>query len=330
MKEMEMKLQQLAGLRLEILENGEDFQLAKQREMAANPWFRERDIEMALGAIVAGFLNPEKLSSWLKNFVMTDKPKTVGLVMAGNIPLVGFHDLLSVFASGHRAQVKLSGKDTFLMAWMIDRLMAAQPDNNKQLKAVEKLQNCDAYIATGSTNTARYFEQYFGSKPNIIRKNRTSVAILTGQETADELHLLCTDIFSYYGLGCRNVTQICVPEGYDFQPLMDAMHAFDYLMDHNKYRNNYDYYLAIYLLNKVPYFTNDIVLFIENELPFSLIGTLHYRHYQNLENIGEELSRNPDVQCLVGKGYTPFGEAQKPRLTDYADGVDTMAFLENL
>jgi hypothetical protein len=197
----------------------------------------------------------------------------------------------------------------------------------QQIQIAERLNGCDAYIATGSNNTARYFEQYFGKYPHIIRKNRTSVAILDGTETDEELQSLADDIFSYFGLGCRNVTQLCVPEGYDLNNLMQYFKKYEELIHHNKYKNNFDYYLAIYLLNRVSYISNDAVLLIENEIPFSVVSVLHYRYYNNKEQIIRELQKSDDIQTIVGKGFTPFGTSQRPSLSEYADGVDTMTFL---
>lgn len=186
---------------------------------------------------------------------------------------------------------------------------------------------CDAYIATGSNNTARYFEQYFGKYPHIIRRNRTSVALLDGAETDEELKLLASDVFTYFGLGCRNVTQLYLPEGYDMERLLKIFSLHEDMMMHHKYKNNYDYYLAIYLLNKVPYLTNGSLLMVENELPFSAVSVLHYQYYKDKNAALKKLEDSEDIQCIVGEGNVPFGAAQKPSLSDYADGVDTMSFL---
>jgi hypothetical protein len=216
------------------------------------------------------------------------------------------------------------------MRHLLGKLEAWMPEMKEQIAVAEMLKGCDAYIATGSNNTARYFEEYFGKYPSIIRRNRTSVAVLDGSESEDELHALGEDVFRYFGLGCRNVTQLCVPEGYDFQPLLRVFENWRWLNEHNKYRNNYDYHLALFLLNKVPYMDNGIVLLTENELPFSAVSVLHYRYYQHHAALLAALSASADIQAVVGHKALPFGAAQQPALGDYADGVDTMQFLCSL
>ncbi len=302
-----------------------------QRATHANAWFTEGHIDIAVKNIVSHLLQRSLLEAWVALYNLpVAQPKKVGIVMAGNIPLVGFHDFLCAFMSGHYVMIKLSSKDSVLLTAIIDKLTEWEPLVKEQVTISELLKGCNAYIATGSNNSARYFEAYFKKYPHIIRRNRTSVAILDGTETGEELKLLADDIFSYFGLGCRNVTQVCLPMGYDVKKLLEAFSVYNDIIHHHKYKNNYDYYLAIYLLNKVPYYTNDSLLMVENELPFSAVSMLHYRFYENIQNISEELSNSSDIQCISGHGFIPFGNAQKPSLTDYADGVDTMAFLSEL
>ena len=277
--------------------------------------------------IATEYLDEARLHSWMSHYTPTQHPLKVGIVMAGNIPLVGFHDFLCGFLSGHNLLLKLSSKDTVLIAHLIKKLSEWDEAVLSQVHTAEMLKGCDAYIATGTNNTARYFEQYFGKYPHIIRRNRTSVAVLNGSESAEELAALGKDIFTYFGLGCRNVTQLCVPEGYDFIPLLQTMEAYRHYGDHNKYRNNYDYHLALYLLNRVPYLDNGSLLLVENALPFSAVSVLHYRFYTDRAAILAELHASPDIQAVVGHDAIPFGTAQQPGLEDYADGVDTMAFL---
>jgi hypothetical protein len=249
--------------------------------------------------------------------------------MAGNIPLVGFHDFLCGFVSGHRLLIRQSSKDDILLKYLILKLGEWEPEVLEQVTIAERLNNCDAYIATGSNNTARYFEQYFGKYPHIIRKNRTSVAILDGTETDEELALLADDVYLYYGLGCRNVTQVCVPRDYNFERLLNVFNKHNDYADLNKYKNNYDYHLAIYLLNRIPYMSNESLLMVENLMPFSAVSVLHYRYYDNKEELTDVLMHSEEIQAVIGKGdgMVPFGESQKPALSEYADGVDTMAFL---
>jgi hypothetical protein len=313
-----------------MLSGDEAWQAVQQRAILANPWFTASDISTAINSIATQYLDRDKLQQWTARYPLPKHQVTVGIVMAGNIPLVGFHDLLCGFLSGHRLMLKLSSKDRVLMIHLLEKLIEWEPEIKEQITVAEVLKGCDAYIATGSNNTARYFEQYFGKYPHIIRKNRTSVAVLDGSETEDDLRRLASDIFSYYGLGCRNVSQLCVPAAYDFTTLLDIFDEHGDLMLQHKYKNNYDYYLAIYLLNKVPYLTNGSVLLTENNIPFSPVSALHYRYYTDKQELLSTLGASEDVQCIVGKDLVPFGMAQLPSLSDYADGVDTMAFLSGL
>jgi hypothetical protein len=328
--ETKQRIELLARLGNYILENGEAWQAVKRAAIIQNGWFTDESIDMAAGHIAHEYLNAQKLEDWVGEYALPDVQKKVGIVLAGNIPLVGFHDFLCGFLSGHHLLLKLSSKDTVLIAHLFKKLSEWEPAVLDQVHTAEMLKGCDAYIATGSNNTARYFEQYFGKYPSIIRKNRTSVAILDGTESGEELLALGEDVFSYFGLGCRNVTQVCVPEGYDFKPLLETFETWSALNDHNKYRNNYDYHLALFLLNKVPHFDNGSLLMVENALPFSAVSVLHYRYYSKAESILKELQDSPEIQTIVGRQALPFGQAQHPSLDDYADGVDTMRFLCNL
>ncbi len=300
--------------------------------MRKNPWFTPDSIHIAVQNIAKQYLQKEKLQKWLAAYEIPIQPKKVGIVMAGNIPLVGFHDFLCGYISGHTLLLKLSSKDEILIAHIIKKLAEWDPEVLGQIKIAEKLNGCDAYIATGSNNTSRYFEEYFGKYPHIIRKNRTSVAILEGNETEEELEKLADDVFLYYGLGCRNVSQLYIPQGYDITKLFKPFAKYEDLINHNKYKNNYDYYLAIYLLNKVNCLTSGAVLLVENPSPFSAVSVLHYQFYETKEKdaLIDKLKASNEIQCIVAKDQTPFGISQCPALKDYADGVDTMQFLCNL
>jgi hypothetical protein len=313
--------------------NDEPWQQAKQKAYLENHWFIPEFVELSINNIAQNFLQPHQLQQLIDQYQIPGNPshpKKVGIVMAGNIPLVGFHDLLCVFLSGHHAFVKPSSKDQVLIKHLVTKMLEWNPQVEQYITISEIIKNCDAYIATGSNNSSRYFEYYFGKYPAIIRKNRTSVAILTGKETREELEKLAEDVYLYFGLGCRNVTKIFVPEAYDFVPLLDAFRKFDHLANHHKYKNNYDYNLAIHILNKQFYMTNGSILLIENESPFSPISQLHYQHYANEEELRKRLKEDQSIQCLVSKKDTEFGGAQCPGVCDYADGVDTMAFLKTL
>ncbi|MFT4061822.1 MAG: acyl-CoA reductase [Edaphocola sp.] len=322
--------------------NNSEWQEVCERAERMNAWFSQEYIRLAVSNIAQQFLQEDKINSWLSAYpkLCNDaRPKpTVGLVMAGNIPLVGFHDFLCIFIAGFPLRVKLSSKDTVLWQHIFRQLESWYPAFDLQVQTGEMLKGCDAYIATGSNNSSRYFEQYFQKYPHIIRRNRTSVAMLDGTETDEELTLLASDAATYFGLGCRNVTKIYVPEGYDFTRLLPFFNAYAHHFDHNKYKNNYDYQLAIYLLNKQHYMTNGSILLVENESPFAPIGVLHYGYYQNKEPLLEQLKADGALQCICSNTATanadkvvvPFGANQKPSLFDYADGVDTMGFLEGL
>ena len=330
-----MNLQQRINLLLQLgnyfRDSDAEWTIIKEKAQRENGWFTELFTRLAIDNISDAFLDAEKLKAFASAYAVPAEQahsKTIGLVMAGNIPLVGFHDWLCIFLSGHRALVKTSSKDSVLIKHIISKLAAWDPEAGRQTQFSEMLKGCDAYIATGSNNSARYFEYYFSKYPSIIRRNRTSVAILDGKETEGDLDKLADDVHQYYGLGCRNVTKIWVPAGYDFVPLLSALKKYSDFADHNKYKNNYDYQLAIALMNNQYYMTNGSVLFIENESVFSPISQLNYSYYDNnLPEIVAGLQNNNDIQCVIGNGWLPFGKAQSPALTDFADGVDTMAFL---
>lgn len=327
MNEYTDKINALVALGLYMQGQSQGWQIAKDNAVLGNQWFTEDMIEISSSKIAENFLQQEKLCLWLQNYTATTSPKMIGITMAGNIPMVGFHDLLCVYLSGHNAKIKLSSKDSVLITHLLKQLSIHDPNVLNQIELTENIRNCDAYIATGTNNTARYFEQYFGNYPNIIRRNRTSVAVLDGTETNEELSALAQDVFLYFGLGCRNVTQVCVPESYNFDKLFQAFEAYKDYIHHHKYCNNYDYYLAIYLLNRVPYLSNNFILLVENEMPFSAVSVLHYRYYREKKALLASLDNNIDIQCVVSKEAVPFGKAQEPSLSDFADGVDTMQFL---
>ena len=338
---LQQRIDLLSRLGEYIQSDNNEWQQAKEKASRENGWFIPEFIEISTNNIAIFFLQKEALIKWAANYKLTlrsfdklntqdEKPKTVGIVMAGNIPLVGFHDLLCVFISGHKAHIKASSKDEVLIKHLVN-VMAAWNEEIKDLIVFsEMLKGCDAYIATGSNNSAGYFEYYFGKYSHIIRRNRTSVAILSGNETTEKLEKLADDVYQYFGLGCRNVTKLYVPEGYDFIPLLTAFKKYNYLADHYKYKNNYDYNLAILLLNKKFYMSSESLLLVEEASFFSPISQLNYEFYTDQNNLSNLLSKNNQLQCIAGKGFTAFGQSQKPSLTDYADGVDTMQFLTTL
>lgn len=310
-----------------------EWQAAKRQAEAENAWFTQEFIDLAANTIAEQFLAEDKLQTLIDRYNIPDlhpAPKKVGLVMAGNIPMVGFHDLLCTFLAGHFAWIKLSSKDSALLKFLVQKMVTWKPEAERFITIAERLTGCDAYIATGSNNSANYFEYYFGRFPNIIRKNRTSVAILTGNETDLELEALANDVYQYFGLGCRNVTKLYVPKDYNFERLLQVFKKYNHLADHPKYKNNYDYHLAIHLLNKKYFMSNESLLMVEDPSPFSAISQLHYEFYDDAEKVRNELKGNNSIQCIVSNDDITFGQAQCPSVTDFADGVDTMKFLVDL
>jgi hypothetical protein len=300
-----------------------------------NPWFTSENVRRSLTGITQ-YLKEDKLRQWTASYALNPtESREVALVLAGNIPLVGFHDLLCVLMSGHRAQLKLSSKDSKLIQYLIKQLIWLEPEFGRAIIIKEnKLENFDAVIATGSDNSARYFEYYFGKYPNIIRKNRTSCVILTGNESEGEIDALGEDIFSYFGLGCRNVSKAYIPKEYDLAKLLSRWAAYKDIIHHHKYCNNYDYQKSILLVNLIPFLDNGFILLQENEKLVSPISVLYYEYYTDQADLENKLNNNKEkIQCIVGKNKPatiPFGLAQYPEVWDYADNVDTLKFLESL
>ena len=305
-----------------------------------NPWFIRENIDHALQAW-ANALTRSNIEDWLnsypdlKNHFEKDT-KRVGIVMAGNIPLVGFHDFICCFLSGHHAVIKLSKDDHILFRAIAKIMEHINPSYTELFSIVDKLENFDAVIATGSNNTARYFDYYFGKYPHIIRKNRNSIAVLSGNESENELSKLGEDIFRYFGLGCRNVSKLYVPVGYDFKHFFEAIQKYEKVQFQSKYVNNYDFNKSIYLVNKEDHFDNGFLLLKEDLAIGSPISVVYFEYYNDIESVRANLSnRYEEIQCIVGGkslgvDFVHFGEAQNPILWDYADGIDTLKFLMNL
>lgn len=316
-----------------------------------NGWFTPENQQASLNAIVEEFLHEDKLNAWLSGYKIIpiagegflpqpgpdgEGQKTVGLVLAGNIPLVGFHDILCVYVAGHKAQIKLSSKDEYVLPYLLRLLAKFDEAAEAYFQLVDKMEGYDAVIATGSNNSARYFETYFAKVPNIIRKNRNAVAVLSGTETEAEMRALGHDVFQYFGLGCRNVSKLYVPAGYDFNPLLHVFHEWKTLQNHTKWKNNFDYNYALTTLNKESFHLTGPLMVLEDPAITSRIGTLHFEYYTDKAVLEAELAdRAEEIQLVVCQpGYLEtalptfaFGAAQRPGLADYADGVDTLAFL---
>ena len=298
-----------------------------------NPWFTHENLERALAG-VCRYLERDALNQWAAQYPLDKTPqKKVGVVMAGNIPMVGFHDMLCVLVAGHILHGKLSQKDEVLLPFVAEKLSEIEPRFAERIHWTERLKEVDAYIATGSNNSARYFEHYFADYPHLIRKNRTAWAVLSGEETDEELLRLGEDVFTYFGLGCRNVSRLWLPEGYDMKHLLDVWQAFEHLCNHNKYLNNYEYQRGIRLMNQRPIYDSGFLVLEESEGVTAPTGMLFYGYYKQPDEIHQAIeAADEDIQCVVSKTGdfrrgVRFGEAQKPKLSDYADGVDTMDFL---
>lgn len=313
----------------------EGFESLALQARLENPWFTADNVKRSLTGI-AQYLQEDKLRQWTSAHSLNpNEPKIIALVLAGNIPMVGFHDLLCVLISGHHAQLKLSSKDSRLIPYLIKHLVWFEPEFEKAITIKEnKLEDFDAVIATGSDNSARYFDYYFGKYPNIIRKNRTSCAVITGDESAQEIETLGEDIFSYFGLGCRNVSKVYVPKDYDLKKLLAGWDLYKDIIHHHKYCNNYDYQKSILLINSVPFLDNGYIMLQENEKMVSPISVLYYEYYSNQDDLEAKLDSNKEkIQCITGKtkpATVNLGRAQYPEVWDYADTIDTLKFLETL
>jgi hypothetical protein len=315
----------------ELFFNGFKNQLKLAEE--DNGWFSKENLAFAINGWVE-LLKPHIFNKWLSPYSINIKePKRVAIIMAGNIPLVGFHDFLSVLITGHKALVKQSSNDKHLLPYLAKYLEYVEPSFKGFITFSEnKLENFDAVIATGSNNTARYFEYYFKDKPSIIRNNRNSVAVLNGNESLEDMQALSNDILRYYGLGCRNVSKLYVPKNYNFDLFFEGIYHWHPIIEKKKYANNYDYNKAVYLMSEFDMLENGFLMIKEDKSAVSPIATVFYEYYENETHLKEKLLREKDsIQCIVSKGFIEneiaFGNTQKPQLWDYADDVDSIEFL---
>ena len=311
----------------------DDFLKLIDLSQSHNGWFTPNQVHFAIQSW-AEALTEVNINLWLSKYdFSTVQPKTVALILAGNIPLVGFHDFLSVIISGHKVLVKTSSNDQKLLPFLAKYLISIHPELENYITFTEgKMENFDAVIATGSNNTARYFEYYFKDKPSIIRKSRNSVAVLTGNETSDDLANLGEDIFRYFGLGCRNVSKLFVPKGYNFDAFFQAIYEQKDVIYYEKYANNYDYNKAVFLMSNFKLLDNEFLTIKEDTSYASPISSVFYEYYEDVNEIKNRLEMDAEqIQCIVSNGITensiPFGQTQKPNLWDYADNIDTLEFL---
>lgn len=315
----------------------DDFKAVITQAQHQNAWFSHYQVEKSVLAL-GNMLEESALDNWFRHISAPRHVKKVGLILAGNIPLVGFHDVLCVLASGHHALIKMSSSDKILLPFVLNKLIELEPELANFITYTERLKDFDAIIATGSNNSSRYFEYYFGKVPHIIRKNRNSIAVLDGNESSEDLKNLGHDIFDYFGLGCRNVSKIYIPEDYDIHKLFEALESFKGISDHFKYQNNYDYNKSIYLVNSVSHFDNGFLLLKEDKGFSSPLAVLYYETYTDMNMLERSINASLDgIQCIisncrlqVNKQITSFGASQYPRLWDYADDMDTIRFLAEL
>lgn len=305
-----------------------------QQSQRHNPWFTPEMTALAIKSIRQHYLAPQLVEHWLRPYPPAQHKRNLAIICAGNIPLVGFHDILCAYFTNHNCQIKLSSKDDYLMKSIVEQMQNLDDDWRQRSCVIDQVKKPDMVIATGSNNTQRYFEQYFQGIPNILRNNRTSVAVLDGKESNYEYAALSQDIFSYYGLGCRNVAHLFLPRGFDLLKLRTSFEEFNHLLDHHKYRNNYDYNYAIYLMNKVSFYNLGPALLLESHDLFARIACIHYQFYDDVEDVvGYIKTRKRDIQCVVSSmdeqelNAIPLGMAQSPSLNDYSDGMDTIKFL---
>ncbi len=331
---IEKRIAAFANLGDYILENPVLLQEVVNKTFIYNTWFTKENTNRALQNIAKEFLNKEKVQNWISAYDLehtTYDSKVIAIVAAGNIPMVAFHDILCVLISGNQLQLKLSEKDKYLLPFIFEKLTEIEPAFKDTIYIQFKLENFDAIIATGSNNTARYFEYYFSKYKNIIRRNRNSIAILTGNETEEDIENLGHDIFDYFGLGCRNVSKIFVPKDFDLMSLKEGLSKHKEVSQHNQYMNNLDYQRTLYLMNQTPLIDIDFINIVENKSLHSPISCLHVERYENIDEVNNYIiDEKENIQCVIGKDYLAFGKSQQPGLSDYADNVDTMKFILSL
>ncbi|EEI90287.1 Acyl-CoA reductase (LuxC) [Sphingobacterium spiritivorum ATCC 33300] len=330
----EQRIHAFAELGKQLLNPSSEFSEIMTRAETRNSWYTVSNVQNAVTAI-ANNLTTEQLSNWLAPYPDITTDKTVGMVLAGNIPLVGFNDILCVLIAGFKAQIKVSSDDAGLTSAVLQLLITIEPRFSDAIHIAERLSDFDLVIATGSDNSSRYFEYYFGKKPHIIRKNRNSVAVISGSETKEQLEGLGHDIFDYFGLGCRSVSKILIPKDYDVAHLFEGIASFEAIQHHNKYVNNYDYNKSLYLINRDKHYDNGFVLLKQDTRTASPLAVVFYEEYDNIADVENYLNKHAEqIQCVtsaldlqVNVPLFALGDSQCPALDDYADGVNTLEFL---
>lgn len=323
---MNTKIQHLVALGTELkkLSIDQDFLWSVESQ---NPWFIPDFTKLSLESITNNFLQTDKLDAWLGHYAVKEKG-SLGIILAGNIPIVGFHDIICSYFCSEKIEIKLSSKDLKLTPHILKLWTDIDPLWKERLSIVDRLGSCEKIIATGSNSAYNYFEQYFGKYKNILRRNRTSVAIVPKDISNEELNFLIDDIFIYFGLGCRNVSKLWIEKGFELSRIFEASERYNSFFNHVKYMNNYDYQRTLLLLNKVPHLSNNFLMLKEDKSLFSPISVLNYESFEDIKEVKSLLAANQqDIQCIVGRDFVPFGQTQQPALSDYADGVDTMNFL---
>jgi hypothetical protein len=331
------RIQAFFALSQQLKNNDDTLQELIIQAKVQNPWFTTENIQSSIQA-TAKNLDDTLLQTWLSSYSTNFdgyRNKTVGLVLAGNIPMVGFHDILCTLITGFNVQIKLSSDDKILIPYILKKLQEIEPLFEKQIEFVERLSKFDIVIATGSNNTSRYFEYYFKNVPHIIRKNRNGIAILTGKESKEELNALGHDIFDYFGLGCRNVSKIYFPKGYHYPTFFEGIESFHGIANHFKYHNNYEYNKSIYLVNGDEHLDNGFLLLKKDERLASPLAVVYFEEYQDINELKPVLEeKKEEIQCVISSlnlgesiSVIPFGESQSPKLSDYADGIDVIDFL---
>lgn len=328
--ELAQRLDMLVQLQAYMLGNDAQWQAAKENAYEKNGWFIPQFIELSIKNIATHLLSRAGLQQWASKYNIPNQrsPLTVGIVMPGNLPLAGFYDFLCTFVAGHRQRIKLSTNDDVLLKHLVAQMGSWNAAVHELVMFDDMLKGCDAYITTGKQNIES-LKKYLSKYPHIIHRTGSAVAILYGHETRQQLELLADDVFQYFGQGCLNITKLYVPREYDFIPLLKVFDKYGFLIDHNKYKNNYDYQLALLILNKGFYMTNGSILLTESASISSPVARLHFEYYTDEKDVIDSLADPGLAQVIAGTNQAPFGRAQQSVVCDQG-GAATLQFLLEL